>query len=66
MRFSAGNKLAIVRVFSQMMKVGFGSITVINGHIHQILQRIEGNVDFHHEAFDGLFATRREDSSDAS
>lgn len=25
----------------------FGSVTVLNGHIHQILQKIEGNVKFH-------------------
>ena len=25
----------------------FGSITVLNGHIHQILQKVEGNVSFH-------------------
>ncbi len=25
----------------------FGSVTVLNGHIHQALQRIEGNVTFH-------------------
>ena len=25
----------------------FGSITVLNGHIHQILQKVEGNVTFH-------------------
>jgi hypothetical protein len=25
----------------------FGSVTVLNGHIHQIMQRIEGNVTFH-------------------
>jgi 3',5'-cyclic AMP phosphodiesterase CpdA len=25
----------------------FGSVTVLNGHIHQILQKIEGNVMFH-------------------
>ena len=26
---------------------GFGSLTVLNGHIHQILQKVEGNVIFH-------------------
>ncbi len=26
---------------------GFGSLTVLNGHIHQILQKVEGNVTFH-------------------
>jgi 3',5'-cyclic-AMP phosphodiesterase len=25
----------------------FGSVTVLNGHIHQIVQKIEGNVSFH-------------------
>ena len=25
----------------------FGSVTVLNGHIHQVLQRVEGNVTFH-------------------
>jgi 3',5'-cyclic-AMP phosphodiesterase len=25
----------------------FGSVTVLNGHIHQSLQKIEGNVTFH-------------------
>jgi 3',5'-cyclic AMP phosphodiesterase CpdA len=25
----------------------FGSITVLNGHIHQIMQKVEGNVTFH-------------------
>jgi Icc protein len=25
----------------------FGSVTVLNGHIHQIMQKIEGNVAFH-------------------
>ena len=26
---------------------GFGSVTVLNGHIHQIMQKVEGNVAFH-------------------
>jgi len=26
---------------------GFGSVTVLNGHIHQIFQKVEGNVAFH-------------------
>ncbi|HEY6257792.1 MAG TPA: metallophosphoesterase [Xanthobacteraceae bacterium] len=26
---------------------GFGSVTVLNGHIHQIIQKVEGNVSFH-------------------
>jgi 3',5'-cyclic-AMP phosphodiesterase len=25
----------------------FGSVTVLNGHIHQIMQKVEGNVQFH-------------------
>jgi Icc protein len=25
----------------------FGSVTVLNGHIHQTMQKIEGNVTFH-------------------
>ena len=25
----------------------FGSVTVLNGHIHQVLQNVEGNVAFH-------------------
>jgi hypothetical protein len=25
----------------------FGSVTVLNGHVHQILQRVEGNLTFH-------------------
>jgi 3',5'-cyclic-AMP phosphodiesterase len=25
----------------------FGSVTVLNGHIHQIIQKVEGNVTFH-------------------
>ena len=25
----------------------FGSITVLNGHIHQVMQKVEGNVTFH-------------------
>jgi 3',5'-cyclic-AMP phosphodiesterase len=26
---------------------GFGSVTVLNGHIHQVLQKVEGKVTFH-------------------
>jgi 3',5'-cyclic AMP phosphodiesterase CpdA len=26
---------------------GFGSLTVLNGHVHQILQKVEGKVTFH-------------------
>jgi 3',5'-cyclic AMP phosphodiesterase CpdA len=25
----------------------FGSVTVLNGHIHQVFQKVEGNVTFH-------------------
>jgi hypothetical protein len=25
----------------------FGSVTVLNGHIHQVMQKTEGNVTFH-------------------
>jgi len=25
----------------------FGSVTVLNGHIHQILQKVEGRMSFH-------------------
>jgi 3',5'-cyclic AMP phosphodiesterase CpdA len=32
----------------------FGSVTVLNGHIHQIFQKVEGNVTFHDGAIDGL------------
>ncbi len=32
----------------------FGSVTVLNGHIHQLMQKIEGNVTFPHRAFDGF------------
>ena len=26
---------------------GFGSVTVLNGHIHQIMQKVEGHITFH-------------------
>jgi 3',5'-cyclic AMP phosphodiesterase CpdA len=29
------------------MLARFGSVTVLNGHIHQIMQKVEGNVTFH-------------------
>jgi hypothetical protein len=35
----AGRALAALR--------RFGSVTVLNGHIHQVLQKVEGNVAFH-------------------
>ena len=25
----------------------FGSVTVLNGHIHQVMQKVEGNITFH-------------------
>jgi len=25
----------------------FGSVTVLNGHIHQVVQKVEGNLAFH-------------------
>jgi hypothetical protein len=25
----------------------FGSVTILNGHIHQVIQKVEGNVVFH-------------------
>ena len=25
----------------------FGSVTILNGHIHQIVQKVEGNITFH-------------------
>jgi 3',5'-cyclic-AMP phosphodiesterase len=33
------------RAFSYLKR--FGSVTVLNGHIHQIFQKVEGNVTFH-------------------
>jgi 3',5'-cyclic AMP phosphodiesterase CpdA len=30
-----------------MMLKRFGSVTVLNGHIHQVMQKVEGNVAFH-------------------
>jgi 3',5'-cyclic AMP phosphodiesterase CpdA len=33
------------RAISSLKK--FGSVTVLNGHIHQVMQKIEGNVAFH-------------------
>jgi 3',5'-cyclic AMP phosphodiesterase CpdA len=31
---------------AQMLR-RFGSVTVLNGHIHQIVQKVEGNIQFH-------------------
>ena len=33
------------QLMSQLRR--FGSVTVLNGHIHQIMQKVEGNVTFH-------------------
>src|SRR5579862_1472188 len=33
------------RALSYLKK--FGSVTVLNGHIHQVMQKVEGNVTFH-------------------
>jgi 3',5'-cyclic AMP phosphodiesterase CpdA len=35
----AGQALALLK--------RFGSVTVLNGHIHQVMQKVEGNVTFH-------------------
>ena len=35
----SGEALALVK--------RFGSVTVLNGHIHQIMQKVEGNISFH-------------------
>jgi 3',5'-cyclic AMP phosphodiesterase CpdA len=32
-------------LFEQLRR--FGSVTVLNGHIHQIVQKVEGNITFH-------------------
>jgi len=41
------------------MLKGFGSLTVLNGHIHQVMQKIEGNATFPHRAVHRLPAGRR-------
>ena len=33
------------QLMSQLRR--FGSVTVLNGHIHQIVQKVEGNITFH-------------------
>ena len=38
----------------------FGSVTVLNGHIHQAVQKIEGNMAFPHGPLDGLSSRSRE------
>ena len=30
-----------------LVQTGLGSVTVLNGHIHQIVQKVEGNITFH-------------------
>jgi 3',5'-cyclic AMP phosphodiesterase CpdA len=35
----SGQALALLR--------RFGSVTILNGHIHQVLQKVEGNITFH-------------------
>ena len=32
----------------------FGSVTVLNGHIHQTMQKVEGNITFHTAMLDGV------------
>ncbi len=41
----------------------FGSVTVLNGHIHQIMQKIEGKVSFHTAMFDRFPSTGARDGS---
>src|SRR5947208_3362270 len=40
-----GGKLYRERALGYLKR--FGSVTVLNGHIHQVLQKVEGNVTFH-------------------
>ena len=35
----------------------FGSVTVLNGHIHQVVQKVEGNVAFHNRDGNGISPT---------
>jgi hypothetical protein len=35
------------RWFPRTKFTSFGSVAVLNGHIHQVMQKIEGNVAFH-------------------
>ena len=37
----------------------FGSVTVLNGHIHQVLQKVEGNLAFHTAPSTAQCRTRR-------
>jgi hypothetical protein len=35
----------------------FGSVTVLNGHIHQIMQKVEGNVPLPYSNVHGISTT---------
>jgi len=59
----AGRRLVIV-IISTAMRITaagylkrFGSVTVLNGHIHQTMQKVEGNMTFH-TATSTAFATQ--------
>ena len=43
---NGGGAPRIASARSEYMK-RFGSVTVLNGHIHQVMQKVEGNVTFH-------------------
>jgi len=43
----------------------FGSVTVLNGHIHQVMQKVEGNVTFH-SAMSTAFPQPTPDSAPAA
>ncbi len=45
MSLGAGEPGDADQLMSQLRR--FGSVTVLNGHIHQIVQKVEGNVTFH-------------------
>ena len=34
-----------VQALSMMKR--FGAVTVLNGHVHQVMSKVEGNVTFH-------------------
>jgi len=36
----------------------FASVTVLNGHIHQVMQKVEGNVYVSHRLLDRISANR--------
>ena len=42
----------------------FGSVTVLNGHIHQVMQKVEGNVVVPHRAFDRIPAAGARDGEE--